>query len=73
VLGAHKKEMVFGTAELLNPSTLTWASTGSMTVPLVGGTVTVLSNGQVLFAGGTGNNSSDTGGLAVASAELYTP
>jgi len=65
--------MVNGIANLLNPSTLTWASTGSMTVPLVGGTVTVLSNGQVLFAGGYGNDSSDTGILAVASAELYTP
>jgi hypothetical protein len=71
--GKRTNVKVNGVANLLNPSTLTWASTGSMTVPLIGGTVTVLSNGQVLFAGGTGNNSSDAGGVAVASAELYTP
>jgi len=64
---------VNGQAYLLDPSTLTWASTGSMTPPLVGGTVTVLSNGQVLFAGGGENNSEDTGTVAVAAAELYTP
>ena len=41
-----------GIASLLDPSTLTWASTGNMTVSRVGETVTVLLNGEVLFAGG---------------------
>ncbi len=34
-----------GLAELFDPSTLTWASTGSMNKGRVGATVTVLSNG----------------------------
>ena len=42
-------------AELYNPSTGTWTLTGSMTVGRVDFTLTLLSNGKVLAAGGADN------------------
>jgi hypothetical protein len=49
------------------PSSGTWTLTGSMNSIRAGHTATLLSNGQVLVAGG-GN-----GSLPLASAELYAP
>jgi WD40 repeat protein len=51
-------------AELYDPATGAWSPTGSLNTPRSGHTATLLTNGQVLVAGG----SSD-----VSSAELYDP
>jgi hypothetical protein len=59
------------TAELYDPSIGTFSKTGSMAVPRVLHTATLLNNGKVLVAGGT--DSSGGGGAAVPSAELYDP
>ena len=50
-------------AELYNPATGTFTSTGSMAAARVGQSATLLNNGQVLIAGGSVD----------ASAELYNP
>lgn len=57
-----------GVAELYNPVTQTWALTGSLNEARGYATLTVLSNGLVLAAGGEGS-----GGDVLASAELYNP
>ncbi len=51
-------------AELYNPSTGTWTTTGSMNVARGGHTAILLQNGQVLVVGGDSTGTS---------AELYTP
>src|SRR5205814_1398687 len=55
-------------AELYDPSSGTWSSTGSMSVARYSATATLLQNGKVLVAGG-GNDTS----FYLASAELYDP
>jgi len=62
-----------GLAALLDPSTLTWTTTASMKESRVGETVTVLLNGQVLFAGGETFDKSRGALTPIASAELYKP
>jgi hypothetical protein len=62
-----------GLAALLDPSTLTWTTTASMKVSRVGETVTVLLNGEVLFAGGETFNKTRGNLTPIASAEFYTP
>jgi hypothetical protein len=57
------------TAELYNPSTGTFALTGSMTVALSGHTATLLGSGMVLIAGGEGPPPVGY----PAAAELYNP
>jgi N-acetylneuraminic acid mutarotase len=59
--------VALASAELYNPGTGTWTTTGSMHTAREVHTATLLQNGQVLVAGGGGN----TGILA--SAELYNP
>src|SRR5256714_3368631 len=54
-------------AELYNPTTGTWSTTGSLAVPRSNHTATLLSNGKILVAGG-----SDLHGNR-ATAELYDP
>jgi hypothetical protein len=54
-------------AELYNPSTGVWTATGSMTTGRYSFTLTALSNGEVLAAGGT------AGYPGLSSAELYNP
>jgi hypothetical protein len=56
------------TAELYDPATATFSSTGSMAVARSSHTATLLSDGRVLVAGGADNNAG-----ALASAELYQP
>src|SRR5437588_3493946 len=55
-------------AELYNPSTQAWSATGSLHTARTAHTATLLSNGQVLVAGGAGVNFT-----RMASAELYNP
>lgn len=60
-------------AALFDPSTLTWASTGSMSKSRLGETMTVLLNGQVLVAGGDTFDKHLGHLVQIVSAELYTP
>jgi hypothetical protein len=53
-------------AELYDPDAQTFATTGSMTVARTEHTATLLSDGDVLIAGGDGSNANP-----LASAELY--
>ncbi len=69
----YPKDETNGIASLLDPSTLTWASTTSMKVSRVGETVTVLLNGQVLFAGGETFDKKRGALTPIADAELYKP
>jgi trimeric autotransporter adhesin len=61
-----------GSAELYNPSTGNFSSTGSMTTARDGHTATLLSNGRVLIAGG--ENCVSVGSCtALNTAEIYDP
>jgi hypothetical protein len=55
-------------AELYNPATGAWSTTGSLHVPRANHTATLLPNGQVLVAGGYNLTDTDT-----TSVELYDP
>ena len=59
-------------ADLYNFTTNTWSLTGSMNFPRFYHTMTLLSNGQVLVAGGYYRNSAGTSGV-LNTAELYIP
>jgi uncharacterized repeat protein (TIGR01451 family) len=56
---------ILSSAELYNPATGTWSATGPMNTARDGATATLMSDGEVLVAGG-GDNS-------LSSAELYDP
>jgi N-acetylneuraminic acid mutarotase len=58
-------------AEVYDPSTGTWATTGSMHAARIYDSMTTLPNGQVLVAGGY--NTTPTAINILASAELYDP
>jgi hypothetical protein len=62
---------VSASAELYDPASGTWRSTGNLTQGRENHTATLLPNGQVLVAGGSGLVGSFTSNLA--SAELYDP
>jgi hypothetical protein len=63
-----------GSAELYDPSTGTFALTGSLITPRARHTATLLPNGKVLIAGGSASYAGGTSGYAaLASAELYDP
>jgi hypothetical protein len=65
----------YTSAELYDPGTGTWTSTGSMLAPRDGFAATLLADGKVLVAGGIAEvpMMGGTGGSVVASAELYDP
>jgi hypothetical protein len=69
----YPNEETNGLAALLDLSTLTWASTGSMSKSRIAETATLLPNGQVLFAGGETFDKHLGHLVPIASAELYTP
>ena len=67
---------VLASAELYDPGTGRWTSTGSMATPRgYGFSATLLADGKVLVAGGMAEvpMMGGTGGDVVASAELYDP
>jgi len=67
-LDSHYQAIYTATAELYNPSTGRWTTTGSMTVPRALAGAVLLQNGQVLVAGGT-----NADGSSNMTAELYSP
>lgn len=60
-------------AELWDPSTQAWTSTGSLHVSRGSESMTILSNGQALVAGGETFDKQSGHLVVIASAELYTP
>jgi hypothetical protein len=81
----YTEDLEVASAELYDPSTGTWSSTGSMSTPRSKHTATLLANGKVLVAGGfcapLGPGGGATKGCpaaedpdgAIAEAELYDP
>jgi hypothetical protein len=67
VAGGANATGILDSAELYDPATATWSTTGGMTDFRSGHTATQLSNGKVLVAGGS------TGSGNGYSAELYDP
>ena len=66
--------MFLDSAELYNPSTRQWSTTGSMSVPRASHGAALLENGEVLVADGVSPWwPGSTGGLPTATAELYDP
>jgi len=63
--------VIFSSAELYNPAAGTWTRTGRMNAARELHTATLLTNGQVLVAGGY--NDADPFNHSLASAELYNP
>jgi hypothetical protein len=62
---------VLGSAELFDPHAGTWTKTGPLVVPVYGHSATLLSNGDVLVAGGW--ISASTSSSAIATAQLFDP
>ncbi len=67
--GPNVSSNCLATAELFNPATAQWTTTGRMTTPHCNHSATLLANGQVLVAGG-GNS---TGFNSLNIAELFNP
>lgn len=69
----YPTEETNGIATLLDPSTLTWTETGSLSTSRINETMTVLLNEQALVAGGQSFGKKAGTLEPVSSAELYTP
>ena len=61
------------TVELFNPTNSTWANTGALKFPRYGHTATLLANGKVLVAGGTGTNLPNPNLTNIYPTEVYDP
>lgn len=70
IAGGGNASVAIASAELYDPNTGTFSTTGSMTVPRSLHTATLLPNGKVLIVGGWQVNFPTS---ALASAELYDP
>jgi hypothetical protein len=70
ITGGQSQGLYIATAELYDPATGVFTATGDMTTARGGHTATLLSDGQVLIAGGFGNG---FGNAYLNSAELYDP
>src|SRR5262249_34043037 len=68
--GDTGSNVALSTAELYNPSTGTWSSTGAMATARESHTATLLPNGKVIVAGGFNPDPFFT---IFASAEIYDP
>jgi WD40 repeat protein len=71
IAGGQAQVMPFGavaTAELFDPATETWTTTGTMVEGRISPTAVPLPDGRVLLIGG-----GDTQGIPMASAEIYDP
>jgi hypothetical protein len=68
VVGGYYLAQVLTSAELYDPTSGTWAATGSMHQAHNGGVLALLPDGRVLVAGGLSAR-----GQVLASAEIYDP
>jgi hypothetical protein len=74
VNGLHlTKSETITAAALWDPTTLGWTSTGDLVVSPTGQSMTRLSNGQILVAGGESFDKGSGRLVPIANAELYTP
>jgi Kelch motif/Galactose oxidase, central domain len=69
----YPTSLTINSAELWDLSTQAWTSTGNLHDSRAGESMTVLTNGQVLVAGGSQLTKHSSGGVTLSSAELYTP
>lgn len=68
------RSQTIASAELYNPATGSWSTTGSMTTPRALHTATLLPNGKVLAVAGAGPGGAEPRNAnQLASAELYDP
>jgi hypothetical protein len=69
----YSSEESIKSAELWDPSTQAWTSTGNLNGSREGESMTVLQNGQVLVIGGWQSNKNSTQFTLLGTAELYKP
>lgn len=69
----YPNEETNGIATLLDPSTLTWTQTGSLSTSRINESMTILPNGQALVAGGQTFSKKAGTLMPISSAELFTP
>jgi hypothetical protein len=69
----YPSTQTINSAELWDLSTQAWTSTGNLHDSRSGESLTVLSNGQALVAGGGQATKHSSGFVTLSSAELYTP
>ncbi len=70
--GLLDRNQALNSAELYDPATGTWSSTGNLNTARIAHTATLLPGGKVLVAGGSGDNNSRTNN-SLNTAELYDP
>src|SRR5439155_9136579 len=71
VAGGDDRQTASASAEVYDPTTLTWSRASAMASPRTGHTATPLESGKVLVVGGYGGPASGRPALAIA--ELYDP